>query len=244
MRTCEVIISSCARHFAHLVKFIFRTTEFYSDLYQVAVVKGFVQSEELRNSISQIHNKFAEMKKLELLSLFSTYEYAFHNSVKRVAQASICEMMTDLANEPFIFKILPTLQFIEQLSRELKYKALKWVVNSGILLFKKSRISKEAFWQRLADFVDPEDFQRAKTATESKSQDHIWTIQYSKRLLVVGEFFTPKAFADLKSIFSGDALVQSEGIIYHSDHQTVESYPQLQLANITPMDINMDLEFP
>ena len=224
-KTCQDIMSDCAKHFDYLVRFIFRTTEFYSDLYNIAVVNKYVQLSGTRNTIQKIHEGFQYLVKLELLQNFSTYSSTNKPLEKLNATISICEKMTDLARDPLIVKILPSLESINNMSREQMSQSLGWVT-SGVYykITQKRGVQPEVFWNKLSSIVDPEDLEKAKktanyTSPPTPQQTQTWTIQNSARILTSRLLFSSLDATDYQNIFTGDVKVveqslQDEGYVY------------------------------
>ena len=129
--TCSDIMSSCEHHFLTLIRFVLRSTEFFSEVYQVGVQEKQIQVEQNRDIVEEIRTNFEALKKLHLLKLLNTYiQSAPKSAEKSAALINICEVTTDLGQAAFIVKVLPILQKIELLSKNIRTFVVRWTRNN------------------------------------------------------------------------------------------------------------------
>ncbi len=187
LSTCTEIIASCESHLLTLIKFIIRSTEFFSNVYEIGVKEEEINVILNRNLVEEITNYFKILNRLEIMSNVHQYLDSSSNSIeKKQALIKICETTTDLAQDAFIVKVLPILDKIEESSKDLRDNAVGWT----------ERYSQEKNGKRNPDLI--------RTKLASKSQEP----RPPRRLLFSTSNYPSQHLSiNVEGAFRGDVIV-------------------------------------
>jgi hypothetical protein len=131
LSTCTGIMSACENHLLSLIRFVIRSTEFFAGIHKYGVEEKTIQVNHNRARAEEIYNSFKAINNLDLLQVVHRYmESKDRSKEKTAALIKICEMTTDLGQEAFIVKVLPILQNIELLSKDLSVMSVGWAHNN------------------------------------------------------------------------------------------------------------------